>query len=175
MACPSWSSPRCDYSRRCNREYAERAQRYGKGESCSIFLFFMNFEHTTLLNIGPCPSRNRSIFSKLFRNGLCRPLNQSESCSGSRPIASPNRSRLIPCTRLYHASRSIVSTGQSNGTYPRNLMIFGLYCSSGSTPCSQFQMEDSVTPMISATSLWRRPRSIRRLRMCSPTVRGCSG
>ena len=37
------------------------------------------------------------------------------------------------------------------------------------------RIEDSLTPMISATSLWRRPRSIRRLRMWSPTVMGNSG
>jgi hypothetical protein len=61
-----------------------------------------------------------SIFSRFCLKGQCRPLNQSESCSESRPITSPRRSRFIPIALLYHASRPTVSSKQSNGIYLEN-------------------------------------------------------
>lgn len=40
---------------------------------------------------------------------------------------------------------------------------------------SQFQMHAAVTPSFLATSLWRRPRSYRRLLIWSPSVFSCVG
>ena len=93
------------------------------------------------------------------------------------PLSTPNccaaSLTVHPIARRAKTSRSERLIGIGQGSKPKNLIMAGMDSTAGSLfPFSQLKTVRQLVPSRSAAAFWLSPSSRRRLRICSPKVRG---